>query len=64
MHVSERLRFRLTDILETLDRTGEPAGSMFIDAIEVMTEGPERASRGAVSAETMAYVKRAMDARQ
>src|SRR5918999_5810707 len=28
------------------------------------TEGPEQASRGAVSAETMAYTKRAMDARQ
>jgi DNA-binding transcriptional MerR regulator len=27
------------------------------------TEGPERASQGAVSAETMAYAKRAMDAR-
>ena len=27
------------------------------------TEGPDRASHGAVSAETMAYAKRAMDAR-
>jgi MerR family transcriptional regulator, thiopeptide resistance regulator len=150
MRLAERLRSRLTEILETLDRAGEPTGQMFVDAIEVMTrmeryytpeqlerlaeraeafgeeglaraqedwarliaeveaernagtdpadprltplverwnalieqftgddpgiraslqrlyetEGPERASRGAVGAETMAYAKRAMDARQ
>src|SRR5918999_442833 len=37
LRLAERLRSRLTDILETLDRAGEPTGQMFIDAIEVMT---------------------------
>ena len=35
--LAERLRSRLTDILATLDRAGEPTGDMFIEAIEVMT---------------------------
>jgi DNA-binding transcriptional MerR regulator len=37
LRLAERLRSRLTDILETLDRADEPTGQMFIDAIEVMT---------------------------
>jgi MerR family transcriptional regulator, thiopeptide resistance regulator len=37
LRLAGRLRARLTDILGTLDRAGEPTGRMFIDAIEVMT---------------------------
>jgi DNA-binding transcriptional MerR regulator len=37
LRLAGRLRSQLTDILETLDRAGEPTGRMFIDAIEVMT---------------------------
>jgi MerR family transcriptional regulator, thiopeptide resistance regulator len=150
LRLAEELRSRLTHILDVLDRSADPSGDLFIDAIEVMTrmeryytpeqleqlaeradalgdegmeraqrdwtqliaqveaereagtdpadprltplvarwnalieqftggdpciraslqrlyetEGPERASHGAARTETMAYAKRAIDARQ
>jgi DNA-binding transcriptional MerR regulator len=42
MRLADRLRSRLTHILDTLDRAVEPSGDLFIDAID---EGPERASQ-------------------
>ncbi len=79
LRLAEQLRSRLTHILDVLDRSAEPSGDLYVDAIEVMTrmeryytpeqlerlsareaERPERASHGAVRAETMEYAKRAM----
>ena len=37
LRLSEQLRARLTRILDVLDRSVEPSGDLFIDAIEVMT---------------------------
>jgi DNA-binding transcriptional MerR regulator len=37
LRLAEALRHRLARILDVLDRTNEPSGAMFIDAIEVMT---------------------------
>ncbi len=37
LRLSEQLRSRLTRILDVLDRSIEPSGDLFIDAIEVMT---------------------------
>ena len=37
LRLAEALRDRLARILDVLDRTNEPSGAVFIDAIEVMT---------------------------
>jgi MerR family transcriptional regulator, thiopeptide resistance regulator len=37
LRLAAQLRARLTHILDVLDRTDEPSGDQFIDAIEVMT---------------------------